>query len=118
MIERRDPRVVQLALEFVAYCGDIERLLRGRRAPLNAQLQRAAASILSNIGEGFDELSKTDQRRFFRYAIRSAGESQRLLQGLTIVGALDPTQTAPGYALLKDIKFDLLRLIQWSTTHP
>jgi four helix bundle protein len=116
MIDSHDRRVVQLALEFVAYCGDIERALRGRRAPLNAQLQRAAASILSNIGEGFDEPNKTEQRRFFRYAIRSAGESQRVLQGLTIVGALDPDQAATGTALLKNIKYDLLRLIQWSTT--
>jgi four helix bundle protein len=114
MTDYREPRVARLAVDFVAFCDQVEKDLRGRKSAMNGHLQEAGASLLSNIGEAFEEKSRGDRRRFFRYALRSAGECERLLHGLARVGALPPDRLAAGIRLLRDIKLDLLRLIRWA----
>ena len=46
----------------------------GRDAPLADQMCRAAASIMANIAEGFDNTSTPEFLRFLGYAGRSATE--------------------------------------------
>jgi four helix bundle protein len=115
MANSGDARIARLAVELVAFCDDVGRRLGGRKVALNSHLQDAAASVLSNVGEGLDEPSKGDKRRFFRYAVRSAGECEQLLRGLARVGALPPEALAGGIRLLRQIKMDLLRLIRWAS---
>ena len=64
----------QVALDFVVLANDVvEKLPRGRSYLAN-QLQRAAVSIPLNIAEGAGEFSRSDKRRFYRMALRSATE--------------------------------------------
>jgi four helix bundle protein len=110
----RGPRVARLAQELVVYASDVEAELRGRRAALNRHLQEAAASVLANVGEGLEEQSRGDKRRFFRYAMRSSGECEHLLRALGAVGALQPATLDRGAPLLRNLRHDLLRLIRWA----
>jgi four helix bundle protein len=111
---RRVPRVVRLALAFVRYCDGVERELGGRKAGLNRHLQEAAASVVANAGEALEEPNRGDKRRFFRYAMRSAGECEHLLRALGEVDALAEARLEEGLRLLRDIRQDLLRLLRWA----
>jgi four helix bundle protein len=51
----------------------------GRDAALIDQIRRAAVSCMNNIAEGFDSGSRSEFRRFLRYAVRSASEVQSCL---------------------------------------
>jgi len=51
----------------------------GRDRELASQLRRAAISTVTNIAEGFGSGTKTEFKRFLRYAIRSAVELQGCL---------------------------------------
>ena len=46
---------------------------------LKDQLNRAAASVVLNLAEGYGRLSKTDQRRFYVIAFGSLRECQAVL---------------------------------------
>ncbi len=59
---------------------------------LKDQLQRAAASIMANIAEGFDSRSDLDFVRFLSYAYRSASELQSHLYIALDQGYLDESQ--------------------------
>jgi four helix bundle protein len=111
----RDARVVVLAVEFVAYCDAVGLELRGRKAAMNEHLQDAAASVLANVGEALDEDSLGDKRRLCRYALRSAGECERLLHGLARVGAIPASRRDEGIRLVRSVKMELLRLIRWAS---
>ena len=50
-----------------------------RDPSLAEQLRRSAVSTMNNIAEGFDSASRTEFRRFLRYAARSASEVQSCL---------------------------------------
>jgi four helix bundle protein len=108
------PRVVRLALALVKHCDQVERALRGRKPGLNRHLQEAAASVVANVGEALEERNRGDKRRFFGYAMRSAGECEHLLRALIEVGALPAASTERALRLTRDIRMDLLRLIRWS----
>jgi four helix bundle protein len=110
---RRAPRVTRLALELVRCATEIEAGLRGRRAALNRHLQEAAASVLANVGEGLEERSRGDKRRFFRYAMRSAGECEHLLLALKEGGSVHAALADRAARLLRDLRHDLLRLLRW-----
>jgi four helix bundle protein len=111
---RRDPRVVRLALDFVGWCHRHRRALERARRTLNEHIQDAADSILLNTGEALDELSRPDKRRFLRYALRSAGEAEKGLRAVAELDLLPAPAVNDGLRLLRDIRLDLRRLIQWT----
>ena len=111
---RGGARVEDLALAFVALCGELEREILRNAWALNGQLQRTSASVLSNVGEGLDAGTAGEKRRFFGYALRAAGEAERLLMAARERGALTAPQYTRGMSLLRDIKMDLRRLIAWT----
>jgi four helix bundle protein len=110
----RRTRVERLAVELVAVCRGLSHRLDARAPALNDQLQPAAASALANVGEALEEPSRGDKRRFFRYALRSAGEVERLLAGAHRIGAIPDRAHDDARRLLRDLKLDLLRLIRWT----
>jgi four helix bundle protein len=73
-------------------------------------LQDAAVSIVANIGEGATDLSPGDKRRFYRYALRSAGECAALLHAAARLTLLPPATIAAAQAILKDLRAQLFRL--------
>jgi four helix bundle protein len=107
----RQPRVLRLALEFVAFWDRHGPTVRRARSSMHGQVERTADSILMNIGEAFGEPSRGDKRRFFRYALRSAGEAEKALLGLATLDLLPQPTVQEGLRLLKDIRLDLRRLI-------
>ncbi len=111
-------RVARLAGELLGFCDRVERALGGHWSEVNDQLRRAAVSALANVGEGLDESSTGDKKRFFRYAYRSCGECERCLGGLAAARALPPPLIDEGLRRLKDIKLDLNRLITWARSRP
>ena len=109
-----EPRVARLALDLVVACDRVERgLMRRRKAAINEQLQDAAASVLSNVGEAWDDANPREKKRFLRYAHRSAGECQRLARGAARVGAITPDELQDLLRLLLAVKSDLRRLMGW-----
>ena len=110
------PRVERLALEVVAYCGRLGVGLAPVHRGLYQHLSDAAASMLANIGEAWDEPSRGDKARFFRYALRSAGECQRTLRGLVAASGITREQAGRGTQILLAVKLDLLRLIHWASS--
>jgi four helix bundle protein len=102
-----------LAVEFVEWCGRWEGAL-ARRPGLGDQVQRSAQSNLANIGEGMDALTMAQKRRYFGYALASTGEAVRLLRGARRVGALPAEAIDHGLRILRDLKWDLIRLVQWT----
>jgi four helix bundle protein len=111
----RPPRVLRLALDFVAFCQQHQRAVARARPTLDGQLQETADSILLNLGEAFDEPSRGDKRRFFRYALRSAGEAEKGLRGIAVLDLIPRPTIEEGLRLLRDIRFDLKRLINWAS---
>ncbi len=111
-------RVARLAGELLEFCDRVERALGGRWSEANDQLRRAAVSALANVGEGLDETSLGDKKRFFRYAYRSCGECERCLRGLAVARALPTPLIEEGLRRFKDIKLDLNRLLAWARAHP
>ena len=107
------PRVLRLALAYLSWCECWRREL-GWRPGLADQIERAAASTLANLGEAFDSDTLPEKRRYFRYALASTGESSRLLTGVRRLDSLPPPALQEGLRLLRDIKWDLLRLIRWT----
>jgi four helix bundle protein len=102
--------VYELALRSLELCRGFSPALRRGHRHLDDQLQGAAVSIVANIGEGATDLSPGDKRRFYRYALRSAGECAALLQAAQRLTILPPETVAASQALLKDLRAQLFRL--------
>jgi four helix bundle protein len=102
-------------LGFVAFYQRHRRAAGRGRPGLDEEIQEAADSVVLNLAEGFAESSRGDKRRFFRYALRSAGEAEKGLRTLAIVDLLPPHALAEGLRLLRDIRLDIRRLITWSS---
>ena len=109
---RKRPRVERLAVEFLEVVRELERSVLRHAPDLNPDLQECAASILANFGEGWDESSLGDKRRFFRYAHRSAGEAERLLRAFRALPRTPTAATDRALSLLFAIKMDLRRLLR------
>lgn len=80
------------------------------RRDLRAQLERASSSILLNISEGANEFSHGDKARFYRYARRSAGECDSILDALEIA-KIFIAQIADARALLRELGVILSALV-------
>jgi four helix bundle protein len=78
------------------------------------QIERAAASLVANLGEAFDADTLAEKRRYFRYALGSTGEGARLLHGASQAKALPESALDEAFRLLRDIKWDLIRLVRWT----
>ncbi|OFV88462.1 MAG: hypothetical protein A3J75_00225 [Acidobacteria bacterium RBG_16_68_9] len=68
------------------------------------QFRRAAVSTMNNIAEGFDSGSRTEFRRFLRYAARSASEVQSSLYVARDQGYIDQASFAEAYALAQRVR--------------
>ena len=113
MSDEREPRVLILARRFEAWCGTLEARLA--RWPGHwDQLERATGSVISNVGEGLDSETLPQKRRYFGYALASAGEARKLVKGYRSAGSLEPEEADEGLRLLKDIRWDLIRLVDWT----
>ena len=109
----REPRVLILARRFEAWCGTLETRLA--RWPGHwDQLERATGSLISNVGEGLDSETLPQKRRYFSYALASAGEASMLVRGYRSAGILEAEEADEGLRLLKDIRWDLMRLVDWT----
>lgn len=109
----REPRVLVLARRFEAWCGRLES--RFARWPGHwEQLERASASVISNVGEALDSVTLPQKRRYFGYGLASAGEAPKLVKGYQSAGILTAEEATEGLRLLNDIRWDLIRLIDWT----
>ena len=106
-------RVVRLANEYLAWCRRWERRLR-RWPRVWDQLEGTASSIIANLGEALDSETMPQKRRYFGYAKASTGEGMGLVDGATRNGMLPPEAGREGLRLLRDIRWDLFRLIRWT----
>ena len=113
MSDEAEPRVVRLANQYMAWCRSREQQL-GRWPGMWGQIERAAASIVANAGEAFDSETAPLMRQYFGYARASAGESARLVMGATRAGMIAADAAKEGVRLLKNIRWDLHRLIEWT----
>ncbi|MDX2167230.1 MAG: four helix bundle protein [Deltaproteobacteria bacterium] len=68
------------------------------------QMRRAAVSTMNNIAEGFDSASRTEFRRFLRYAIRSASEIQSCLYVAMDQHWIDEVTFAAVYAEARSVR--------------
>lgn len=102
-----------LVKRFEAWCGRRESRLA--RWPGHwDQLERTAGSVISNVGEALDSETLAQKRRYFGYALAAAGEARKLVAGYQSGGILTAAESAEGLRLLEDIRWDLLRLINWT----
>ena len=105
--------MVVLARRFEAWFGRLES--RFARWPGHwEQLERASGSVISNVGEALDSVTRPQKRRYFGYALASAGEARKLIKGYWSAGILTAEEAAEGLRLLQDIRWDLIRLIHWT----
>ena len=79
MFDHEKLDVYQVTIDFVALADDIVESLPRGRGYLADQLNRAATSIISNLGEGAGEFSPKEKARFYRMSLRSATECAALL---------------------------------------
>lgn len=105
---------MKLALEFLDFARRVGPHVARVQEPGAEHLEDAAASQLANVGEALDEDSGGDIRRFLRYAKRSGGERERLLLGAAELGCITGRELDEGMRLLKNIRWDLIRLIRWA----
>jgi four helix bundle protein len=109
-VERLD--VFWAAVDVARLCDALGSRLWRRNAALWRQLQRAVASMIANIGEGASCSTMGNQRRFFEYAYRSAGECAALVITFGSLGALRADERQELLALLDRIQAMLLRMMQ------
>lgn len=113
MTDPAEPRVLRLANAYLAWCDKWNARLR-RWPGMNDHIQRSAAAIVANLGEGFDSDTLVEKRRYFRYALTEAGESRKLVSSAAQIGALPDSPAEESLRLLRDIKWDLIRLTRWT----
>jgi four helix bundle protein len=101
--------VYHVALEFAGW----QRRLRVPKgnADLADQLRRATTSVVLNVAEGAGEFSRTEKRRFYRMARRSAAECAAALDLLEAGGDMHADALEPGRILLSRVVAMLTRLV-------
>lgn len=78
------------------------------------QLERTTGSVISNVGEALDSETLPQKRRYFGYALAAAGEARKLVKGYRSADIVRVEEEAEALRLLKDIRWDLIRLIDWT----
>ena len=78
------------------------------------QVEGTASSILANLGEGLDSETMAQKRQYFSYAKASSGERIKLIDGAARNGMIPPAAGQEALRLLRDIRWDLIRLIRWT----
>lgn|SRR5690606_8615294 len=86
--------------------------VRAPHAHLADQVLRSTASIALNVAEGGTEFSRGDKVRFYRMALRSAGESAAVLDLLERSKLVDRARSEEIRAELGHVIAMLTRLIQ------
>jgi len=74
------------------------------------QLRRAASSVVLNIREGAGEWMPREKAKFYRYALRSAHETDGALDALVDWGAVKPAELERARAHLVDVIRGMTRL--------
>jgi four helix bundle protein len=115
-VERLD--VFWVAVDFLRLCDRLGRRLWVRNSALCRQLQRAAASLIANIGEGAACHTAGDRRRYFEYAYRSAGECSALLLSFHALNALTLDEYQEARALLARVHMMLRKLMAHAHPRP
>ena len=108
-----EPRVMKLADEYVAWCRRWEDRLR-RWPRWWDQIEGTASSITANLGEALDSETMPQKRTFLGYAKASCGEAVNLVVGAARNGMLPPDAGEEALRILRDIRWDLVRLIRWT----
>ena len=113
MRQGKETRVERLANEYMAWFRRWgQRLSRWPRT--YDQVEGTASSIVANLGEAMDSETMAQKRKYFGYAKASAGEGLRLVSAATHAGMLPAEAGAEGLRLLRDIRWDVVRLIRWT----
>ncbi len=105
--------MVKLAEQYQAWCLKWERRL-SRWPRTWDQIEGTSSSIIANLGEALDSETMAQKRKYFGYTKASAGEGLRLVTGARRNGMLPPDAGAEGLRLLRDIRWDAIRLIRWT----
>lgn len=103
--------VYVFALEFLSTAEQITSSQTKRFGDLADQLNRAALSILTNLGEGAGEFSPREKVRFYRLSRRSATECAAIVAGYKKLGLADADLLMKARAELLRIVSMLVRLI-------
>ena len=103
--------VYNVALDLVRALRPVVAELRGHSSDLADQLERAATSLVLNLGEGNRRAGK-DRRRFFGYAQGSASEIKAVLDVAKAWG----WQVSGVVAI--DALLDRERALLWRLIHP
>lgn len=80
------------------------------------QVEGTASSIIANLGEAFDSLTMAQRRKYFGYAKASVGEARRVVAAAGRIELVPPSAAREALRLLTDIRWDLVRLIEWTYT--
>lgn len=104
-------QVYHLAVEFYGKLSILAASLPWRHIHLSDQMLRGGASIGLNLAEGSHEFSKPEKRRFYRIALRSAGETAAALELIRSAGLADPAVIDARLAELDRIIAMLTRLV-------
>lgn len=107
------PRVMQLADRYVAWCREWEGRLR-RWPRWWDQIEGTASSITANLGEALDSGTMAQKRRYLGYAKASCGEGMKLVASATRNGMIPQSAGTEALRLLRDIRWDVVRLIRWT----
>lgn len=102
--------VYKRAIEFLALTSTIAADVPRGNASLLDQLRRAAISTPLNIAEATGRSGEADAARFYAIARGSAMECAAILDGLSVLNAIDETTRQRGTILLERVVSMLTRL--------
>ena len=108
-----EPRVLKLANEYVAWCRHWEGRLR-RWPRWWDQIEGTASSIIANLGEALDSETMPQKRKYLGYAKASSGEAEKLVAGARRNGMLPREAGEEALRILRDIRWDVVRLVRWT----
>lgn len=106
-------------MDFAALCHDLaNRLPITERYGLSSQIKRSAASVPSNIAEGYGRLSRGDLLRFLRIANGSLREAESHILLARRIGLLPPIQAQPALSCADTVGALLWRFRQAISSRP
>ena len=102
--------VYQKSIEFLILADHVSEDLPRGRSYLAEQLRRAALSICLNIAEGAGEFNKSEKKRFYRIARRSATECAAIFDACKALKLMETQILSPGRTLLFRIVSMLVKM--------